>query len=293
LASRWPGHASAQKTVAARVDGQPIYASQVERTLAAAVGQRQIDPAARSALREQTVKQLIDRELILAYLEHRKIGASDQDVRLALSRIERQLRTQDLSLDQYLQRAEMGEAEFRRTLAWQIGWSRYLEKYLTDANLQKYFDQHRRHFDGTRVRAAHILFRVQPRDDPDALSAATAKAQEVLRQIRDGQVSFAEAARRYSAAPTATEGGSVGIISRREPMPERFSQAAFELDRGGISEPTVTSFGVHLILCQEILPGEKSWEDARGELRRAVTEYLFRWVADQQRPHCAVERNSQ
>jgi parvulin-like peptidyl-prolyl isomerase len=271
------------------VDGQPIYASQVQRALDEVVGQRQVAPAALNALREQTLKQLVDRELILKYLEQRTIGASDQDVRLALSRIEKQLKTQGLSLDQYLQRAKMEEAEFRRTLAWQIGWRRYLEKYLTDANLQKYFNQHRRLFDGTSLRVAHILFRVQPKNDPQALSAAIAQAQGVLQQVREGQIAFADAARTHSIAPTAADGGAVGVISRHEPMPEQFSRAAFGLEEGEVSDPVVTPFGVHLIRCQDIVPGEKTWEDARGELRRAVTEYLFRWVADQQRPHSTVD----
>ena len=72
-------------------------------------------------------------------------------------------------------------------------------------------------------------------------------------------------------------------------MPEDFSQAAFALKTGEISEPIVTSFGVHLITVLEEKPGTKTWRDVESELRPAVTLYLFRWIADKERPTAKIE----
>jgi parvulin-like peptidyl-prolyl isomerase len=72
-------------------------------------------------------------------------------------------------------------------------------------------------------------------------------------------------------------------------MPEAFSTAAFALDKDQVSEPVQTRFGIHLIQVVEIKPGQRTWQECRGELRSAVTQYLFRWIAGKQREMAQVE----
>lgn len=273
----------------AKVDGQTITARQVERELDALLKDRPTDPGARESLRGHTLAQLIKRHLILQYLARNKSGASPEDVDLAVRRIVKQLQQQKLTLAEYLKRSGQTEGELRHTLAWQLGWQRFIERYLTDQNLERYFGQHRRDFDGTELRVAHVLFAVAPRGDRAATDKAAARARDVLAQIQTGTLSFADAARQHSAAPTGPGGGDIGFIARRQPMPESFSRAAFALERGQTSAPVVSPFGVHLIQCLEIKPGSQTWEQTRGELERAVTEYLFHWAAGQQYPRSSVE----
>jgi parvulin-like peptidyl-prolyl isomerase len=72
-------------------------------------------------------------------------------------------------------------------------------------------------------------------------------------------------------------------------MPEDFSRAAYALKPGEVSEPLLTSFGVHLISILEEKPGAKTWRDVEAELRPAVTLYLFRWIADKERKTTRIE----
>jgi len=277
--------------IAATVDGQPIYAREVERELARVVGKRKIEPAALTALRQKARSQLVDRRLILAYLADKGLAASSQDIDLAIGRVRKQLAQQEVSLDDYVKDAGMSMDEFRHALNWQISWRRYLQKFITDDNLQRYFDKHRRQFDGTEIRVAHILFKVTPRNDEEALSDAIDRAEQIRQQILSGELSFADAAREHSDAPTGANGGDIGFITRHQPMPEPFSQAAFALDKGQTSQPVVSPVGVHLIQCAEIKPGKNTWQDVRTKLVPAVTLYLFEWVADQQRPNATIEIN--
>jgi parvulin-like peptidyl-prolyl isomerase len=280
---------AAPPAVEARVNGQPIYATEVERVLAPLTKGRQVEPRALQVLRRQTLAQLIDRRLVLEYLARRKLGASQQDVDLAWERLTKGLAEKNLTLDDHLRRTGLDETSLRRALAWQLGWRRYLERHLTDENLEKHFQRHRRDFDGTQIHAAHILLRVQVRDDPRALAAAIQRAEGIRREIDAGKLTFAEAAGKYSQAPTSKRGGDIGLIARHEPMPEPFSRAAFALDKDHVSQPVVTPFGVHLIRCLQVEPGKKKWRQVRGELEKATAQYLFRWIADRERGGATIE----
>jgi parvulin-like peptidyl-prolyl isomerase len=280
---------SSPSSVVATVDGDPITAGELQRELDRAVKDRELAPAALQPVRDAALKQLIDRRLVAVYMQQNGFGARPQEVDRQLQRIRTRLEQQSVTLDQYLQRTGLDSAELRHNVAWQIGWPRFLERYLTDENLERYFQQHRREFDGTEISVAHILFRVESPDDLPSRDAAVAAAEQLRQRMVAGELTFAQAARQHSAAPTAADEGRIGFIGRRQPMPEAFSQAAFALEPGAISPAVVTAFGVHLIQCLEIKPGSKRWQDVRDELEPAVTQYLFRWAADRQRPLAKIE----
>jgi parvulin-like peptidyl-prolyl isomerase len=209
---------------------------------------------------------------------------------LEVSRLKTQLGAQEKKLAEHLQAIGMSQEELRREIRWRQSWQRYLAAKITDENLQKYFEKYRREFDGTELKVAHLLLKVAA-DDPQALQAAREKAAAIRAEIEAKTISFADACRRHSQAPTAKAGGDIGFIRRREPMPETFSAAAFALENDQVSQPAETKFGIHLIQVLEVKPGQKTWQDCRRELRSAVTQYLFRWIADKERERAQVEAN--
>jgi parvulin-like peptidyl-prolyl isomerase len=280
--------AAEERRVAATVDGVPVYGDQVDRELALVLKGRKIDPQSRQELQAKTLQQLIDRELILGWLKSEGQAASDQDIDLSIQRLKRELTQRGQKWEDYLRSRGIGEEDLRRLKRWQLSWSRFLRSRITDENLQKYFDQHRREFDGTRLRVAHILWKVEPPFDRSDLEKALAQARAVRDEIVSGRSAFADAARKYSKAPSASAGGDIGFISRKEPMPEAFSRAAFELDAGQVSEPTQTASGVHLIYCLEVEQGKKTWSEARSELEEAAAVFLFGWAADRRRGVASV-----
>jgi parvulin-like peptidyl-prolyl isomerase len=275
--------------VAAVVDGEPIHVDEVERELAIAFPRRPITPAAKEALWHRTVEQLVSRRLVQRWLAETKQAASPADVDLAWQQLRTRLAQRGATLEEFLREQRLDEAGLRRSLAWQIGWGRFLDRQLTEANIQKYFDKHRRDFDGTQLRVAHILIKAEAGDGAQSLEAARAKAERLLKQIRDGSLPFAEAARLHSDSPSGQAGGEIGWIGRREPMPESFARAAFSLPLMQLSEPVESSFGVHLIQCLEEKAGENRWQDVRADLEQAITQYLFEWSAGQVRARARVE----
>ncbi|MFV1966362.1 MAG: peptidylprolyl isomerase [Pirellulaceae bacterium] len=277
-----------KRVVAATVGDASIFVHDVEREIARVVKDRGIDPAVRPFWLAKTLQQLVDRELILQWLARSEKGASSHDIDLERARLQRRVARRGVTWEAYLQQSGTSEPELRHVLGWQIAWSRFLRQYLVDENLQRFFDSSRRDFDGTRMRVAQILVAIAAPGDEPCQREAIAKAEQIRRQIVGGEMTFAEAARTFSSAPSANQGGDIGFMTRREPMPEAFSKAAFALDRDGVSDPVVTSFGVHLIHCLEIQAGQRSWQAARAEVEQSVIRYLFAWAADRGRKDAKV-----
>lgn len=276
-----------KQQIAARVDNEPIGLAEVERELAQGLKGLKVEGEALARLKKHALEQVIDRHLVLRFLQANKQAASKEDVDFAVARLVRQLKAKDTALAAHLKSIGMTEAELRQELLWKISWARYVESHSTDEYLKKYFDLHRSDFDGTQLQVAHILLKV-PSSDEAKLKEALDAAASIKAEIDSGKLTFAAAARQHSEAPTAKDGGNIGTIRRREPMPEDFTKAAFTLKKNDISPPVTSPFGVHLIQVQEITPGKRTWEDCREELRPAVTLYLFRWIAEKERKSAKV-----
>jgi parvulin-like peptidyl-prolyl isomerase len=293
LAAALAATASSQEppssAVVATIDGEPILVAEVERELASAYRGHKLTGDERRTLLPRARDQVIDRRLVLRRLVRTGQTASQADVDLALARLEKQLEERNLTLAEHCREIGLTVEDIRQTLLWQLSWQAYLDKQLTPQNLERYFNEHRRDFDGTQLKVAHIL--IKPAGEDNAAKTGAIAQTEIIRaEIAAKKVAFANAARKHSAGPSAADGGDIGWIERRTPMPEEFSAAAFALEAGEVSQPVTTTFGVHLIQVLEIKPGEKTAEDVAAILRPAVTRYVFAWLADKERETAKIER---
>ena len=154
------------------------------------------------------------------------------------------------------------------------------EAQVTEEMIQSYFDLNKKDY-GTpkKVRARHILFRLGPNADQEAIEAARKKALEVLKEARSGK-DFAELAKKYSEDPGSREkGGDLGFFTR-ERMVKPFSDAAFAMKKGEISEPVKTPFGWHIIKVEDIQEAkEPVLEEAADQIRDKLKKDAARTLA--------------
>src|SRR5207247_384346 len=113
-------------------------AAEVEREVAPAVKGQKLEGETLVRLKKHALEQVIDRHLVLRYLQREKQAASQQDVDFALSRLARQLKAKDTALADHLKSIGMTQAELRQDLLWKISWARYVDGRATDENLKKY-----------------------------------------------------------------------------------------------------------------------------------------------------------
>jgi hypothetical protein len=275
-----------ESPVAATVNGHKIRVYDIQRELAISTRGRPIAKPTRPALEASALHKLVERELVLALLKTTKHIASDTEVEQHWDGLKKRLAKRAIPIEKHFKEKGFRNLDhWRHEARWELSWSSFLDNYVTEANLQKYFERNRRHFDGSEVRASHILWKTA---DPKELALARIKASEVRAAILKKEISFAAAAKKYSQSPTAEDGGDIGFLDRRQTMPESFSKAAFDLKAGDVSQPVSTRFGVHLIQCTELKPGKSNWTDARDELDHAVRRWLFTWAADKLRGNAQI-----
>jgi parvulin-like peptidyl-prolyl isomerase len=273
--------------VCAKVDDITIRFADIERERKRRIEVKSIGEAELAIVDARIREQLIERHLALAALQRTGKAASRADVDFELARWKEELKTQGITLEAHLAKEHLTESELRREITWRLSWSRYLAEFLTEANLEKYFKDHQADYDGRKLRVAQILLKLPKSSSPKDRQAVIEKATKLREEIIAGKQKFADAAKANSQSPSAADGG---WIERREPMGEEFSKAAFALKVDETSPPVITAFGVHLIHCQEVEAGKKTWRDVRRDLERDVSAYLGRWLADSQRDKSKVER---
>ncbi len=151
---------------------------------------------------------------------------------------------------------------------------------VSEAEISQYFDLNLDNY-GTpkKVKARHILFRVAPNEKDEEIEVTRKKALEVLKEAKGG-ADFAELARKHSDDPgSKTKGGDLGFFAR-ERMVKPFSDAAFSMKPGEISEPVKTPFGWHIIKVEQIQEAkEPDLAEAKDKIRTKLAKEAARTLA--------------
>jgi len=107
-----------------------------------------------------------------------------------------------------------------------------------DESMKKVYEEASKQISGEEeVHARHIL--VETEDEAKAVKAELDKGGD-----------FAEVAKKKSKDPGASDGGDLGFLTKDQMVPE-FSQVAFSLEPGKISDPVKSQFGWHIIKVEE------------------------------------------
>lgn len=142
------------------------------------------------------------------------------------------------------------------------------EQEVTDEDLEiAYADYVQAQQDKEQRDSSHILFEV---GDSRSEDEAIALANEAIARINGGE-SFADVAKAMSDDTGSAEmGGSLGVNARGAFDPA-FDDALFALEKGEVSQPVVTEFGVHVIKADNIVAVDVPSLDAvRDELVASI-----------------------
>jgi peptidyl-prolyl cis-trans isomerase C len=290
---------------AATVNGQPVTEVAVQR------GLKRVPPAEHAKARPEILNYLVDNVLIDQYLAAQKLVVDPKEVEGRVTDIKNEVKKQGQDYAKMLSELMLTDEELRSQVAADLRWEKYTLTQGTDAALKDFFARHTEMFDGSMVRARHIL--LSPTGD-----AATAQAKTQLKQLKaqlEAQVTaevaklpdnadplardqarserlsvlFAEQAKTISTCPSKADGGDLNWFPRAGSMVEPFAAAAFALKPGQISEPIQTPFGYHLILVTGRKPGAPTkFEDVKEEVREIFCQQLRDGVVAQLRTKAVI-----
>lgn len=293
--------------VAATVNGQPIKWKMIIR------GLKQVDPAKWKEAQPELLNFLIDNLLIEQYLTQVGIVVEKTEVEKKVAQMKEEAEKNKQDLAKVLANLELSEAELREHITADIRWDKFAASKATDASLKEMFDANKEMFDGSMVRARHILIPYAAKDEKSveaAVASITTIKKAIEAQVQTGVAklpensdalakekarnqlldeAFAAQAREKSSCPSKNEGGDVKWFQRAGLMVEPFAKAAFTLKPFQMSEPVKTQFGVHVILLTDRRPGkEVKLEDVKDDVKEIYCERLRENLATQVRAKSKV-----
>ncbi len=249
------------ETVVAKVNGEPVYLSTIEK-------QWQQLPA---QFKEDRTKQVLLNASIaeaLTLQEAEKLGivVSDEELERFLDEA---LASAQTPKDVFFARAKelgMSETEVRAMFKARLTSNRLFEQVLA------FYEANKAELKlPLRVRASHILVKDK------------ALALKILNETKSG-ADFASLAMKYSTdTGSRVQGGDLGFFTRGKMVPP-FEAVAFNLSKGQISDPVETEFGWHIIKLTDKRPaGTPKYDEIKDELQvvlrqqkaeKAIAEYM-------------------
>ena len=153
---------------------------------------------------------------------------------------------------------------------------------MTAEEIRQYYDDNQSEFVTPKtVEARHILIKVADDASEDDVEKARKKAADVLKLAREGK-DFAELAKAHSEGPSGRNGGYLGSF-KKEDMVKPFSDKAFSMKAGEISDLVRTQFGWHIIKVEKVNEGStRSFEEARKGIRGKLIAERARLMAQEE-----------
>jgi peptidyl-prolyl cis-trans isomerase D len=142
------------------------------------------------------------------------------------------------------------------------------QQAVTEEQIKSWYDGHKeRYGQPEERRASHILIQVPKEATDDQRKAARAKADDLLRKLRQNPADFARLAKENSQDPgSAGNGGDLGFFGRGM-MVKPFEDTAFALKENQISDVVTSDFGLHIIKVTGVREDRvKTLDEVRGEI---------------------------
>jgi len=226
-------------------------------------------------LSDQVLETLIDRELLYQRAQQRNIQIRSQWIERALLDLKAKIGSAS-AFNAYLKSIDLTEEQLKERIKKGLIVRRLMRRdvlrriKVSEAEMQAFFRRHPEFFirkDQIRVRQIFIAF--PDGDDVSARGAALLRIQSIQDRLREG-ANFAVLALEHSEDPSHVKGGDLGYLERTEMIPS-FSEAAFALQPGEISDIVESRLGYHLIKMVDRIPSSQmAYRNTRTKIERTL-----------------------
>jgi len=285
---------------------QQMYDKMFERGIRNAfMGQNKLDlkdPKNRYmylAYKNNAVNMIIMKELLIQEAKKKNITVTDEEINNVINNISERVGGKD-KLNAKLAENKVPMDEFVDNIRMDIMTKKLVDKItvgqdVSDAEVKKFYDENRttRFKNPEMVRAKHILISASESDIKtkiesetpnitedqknkkiqEEINKAKAKAEKILAEVKANPTNFDALAKKYSEDPSsAQKGGDLGFFPKDQ-MVKEFSQVAFSLKPGLISDLVKTQFGYHIIkVTDRKKDGIVPFNEVSGQIKQFLTE---------------------
>lgn len=217
-----------------------------------------------AALRARVLDSLIENKLVIAAAKQNDMVVEESDIEARVDQRIEQLVEQYgtmAALEQALAQSGLTLEDFRFRYASQLRNQQYMRLVVgrfirpgievMENEVEQYYLDHLDEMPGEpdSVTVASIMVRVQPSPETRRqVQEQVAAAQAAL----DAGQSFTDVARIHSKGPNAQRGGRIGAVRPGDLFDRVLNQTLADLEPGQISQPVVSSRGVHLLYVDEV-----------------------------------------
>ena len=261
--------------VVARVNGEDVKKEEFEAMIKGMEMQagQQIPPDRRDEILRNALDQLVTYRLLSQESKARGIKVDDAEVDAKINEVRGRFQTQ-AAFEKALKDRGTSVEELRKDARNDLSVSKLMDAEVaaipgpSDAEAKDFYAKNPERFkEEESVRASHILIRVDANADAATKAKAKATIESVLKRAKAGE-DFAKLAQQYSQDGSAAQGGDLNFFPRGQMVPE-FSNVAFSLKPGQISDVVTTQFGYHIIKVTDRKPGRVvPFEEAAPQIKQ-------------------------
>jgi peptidyl-prolyl cis-trans isomerase C len=266
--------------VAVRVDGKDITNRQVsseQGRLMQQLGGR-VDPqqlgTMKDVIRQQALDNLINRTLLEKAIADAGVTTGPEELEARMAEVKNSFGSEQEFTDRL---AMMGMTE--ELVRGEMEMALKVEKLLAgrqdtgpipEADIRSYYDENKQRFQQPeRVKASHVLIKIEPGDTEAMKNLARTEAERLLGELRQG-ADFAQVASLNSHCPSKERGGDLGYFERGR-MVKPFDDVAFNLKAGEMSDVVETQFGYHII---KVTDRQEARTIPFGEAKDGIASFL-------------------
>ena len=246
--------------VASVVENKIVLMSDVVLAANAVAAQQQINPntnpIAYKKILESSRESMVEQLLIIEMAEQDSVEILDKDIDKALNQQIDNIIAQTGSKE--LAEAALGKkiSDFKRSYRDDMKGKLLAEKYTssltTSINVSRgdvidFFNTYKDSIPSfpTLYKTHHILIEIKPSEE--SVKNSFNKANDIRNKILNGEISFDDAAKTFSADPgSKDQGGNLGYVPRGTFVQE-FDKVVFTVEKNILTEPVKTQYGHHII----------------------------------------------
>lgn len=260
------------------------------------------DPEQREAIRKKVLDSLVQRELLLQESNRLGIQVTDVEVGEQVAQLKGRF-SQEEDYASALKRLKMTEDELKEEFTRRLVVKKMIDQVIADKvvvtmeETKVFYDGNPNYFKAPeRVRASHILVKLDPKATDAEKAGARKKIEDIQKKIQEGQ-DFAAAAKEFSDCPSASNGGDLDYFQRGQ-MVAPFEETAFSVKVGEMSGIVETQFGYHLIKVTDrqesgTIPYEEIKGNIESHLRQQKVNDQYSAYVDQLKAKAKVEMPAQ